>query len=378
MPVSLLQKLFPSLRRRSFLAWQIEITTRCPLACKMCVRQGLPDWQHADMDLDDFRKLVPYFPDVESVILQGWGEPLLHRDLIPIIRTAKSGRLNNGEKSPDSAPAVGFVTSGKGLDARCSEELIDAGLDFIGFSFAGTSATTHQSIRVNSDFPELVAAVRDFNDLKHTKGRPGLRTHLVYLMVRDNLRETPDLPRLARDIGIHEIFLINLIQVTTPWQESQRVFSCDDRSDAADVLNEAEARAREAGVHLRYPSLTPQETPVCQENPLRNLYVSVSGEVSPCVYLYPPTTPRFKRLFCGKEQEIGRVSFGNILREPFNGIWEGGNYRQFRGQIHHRVQSARKRAIPFLFSTGGTERSADALMPEPPIPCRTCHKMLGV
>jgi MoaA/NifB/PqqE/SkfB family radical SAM enzyme len=332
------------------------------------------------MDLSDFRKLVPYFADVESVILQGWGEPLLHHDLIPIIRTAKEGRNHGspaGKKSSLQPPAVGFVTSGKGLDARYSSELIDAGLDFIGFSFAGSSAATHESIRVNSVFPELVAAVRDFHELKLKKGRPGLRTHMVYLMLRDNLHEIPDLPRLARDIGIREIFLINLIQVTTPWQDSQRVFSCDDRSDAAAVLNEAEARAREAGVLLKRPSLTPQETPVCEENPLRNLYISVSGDVSPCVYLYPPTSPRFKRIFCGKEQEIERVSFGNILREPFSRIWEGGECRQFRGRIDGRVQSARRRALPFLLS-GGTERSAESLMPEPPAPCRTCHKMLGV
>jgi MoaA/NifB/PqqE/SkfB family radical SAM enzyme len=376
---SLLQNLFPSLRRKSFLAWQIEITTRCPLSCSMCIRQGLPEWQHADMGLSDFSKLVPYFSDVESLILQGWGEPLLHRDLIPLIRTAKGGlRINGDPPGKSSAPAVGFVTSGKGLDARYSSELIDAGLDFIGFSFAGSSAATHEAIRVNSDFSELVTTVHDFNELKHKKRRSGLRSHMVYLMLRDNLHEILNLPRLARDIGIHEIFLINLIHVTTSWQDSQKVFSCEEHADTPDILREAEERARELGVHLRRPSLRPRETPVCEENPLRTLYISVSGDVSPCVYLYPPTASRLKRIFCGQEHEIERVSFGNILQAPFSGIWEGEDYREYRGQIGRRVQSARTRLFPFIFFADRTERSTDSLMPEPPAPCRTCHKMLGV
>jgi MoaA/NifB/PqqE/SkfB family radical SAM enzyme len=378
---SLIRNLFSPLRQRSFLSWQIEITTRCPLSCSMCIRQGLPEWQHADMGLSDFRKLVPYFSDVETIILQGWGEPLLHRHLIPLIRTAKGDLGNNGAqpgKSAARSPAVGFVTSGKGLDSQYSSELIDAGLDFIGFSFAGSSAATHEAIRKNSDFPELVTAVHDFNELKQRKGRSQLRTHIVYLMVRDNLHEIPNLPRLARDIGIREIFLINLIHVTTSWQDSQKVFSCDEHADIPDILREAEERARELGVHLRRPALRPRETPLCDENPLRNLYISVTGDVSPCVYLFPPTTSPFQRIFCGQEHELERVSFGNIFQNDFSRIWNSRGYREFRGQIGSRVQRARTRLFPFMLFFGRTERSTDSLMPEPPAPCRTCHKMLGV
>ena len=334
------------------------------------------------MALSDFRKLVPYFPDVESVILQGWGEPLLHRDLIPLIRSAKSGFWNSSAspgKFPVRAPNVGFVTSGKGLDAHFGSELIDAGLDFIGFSFAGSSAATHEAIRVNSDFSELVNAVSDFNGLRQKKGRSELRTHMVYLLLRDNLQELPGLPRLARDIGIQEILLINLIHVTTPWQDSQKVFSCNEHSDAVDILIEAEERAREIGVTIRRPSLAALETPLCSENPLRNLYISVTGEVSPCVYLYPPTASRyFKRIFCGQEHQIERVSFGNIFRDPITGIWNSGDYSEFRGRLDRRVRSAGRRYSPLLLLDGRKGGASASPLPEPPAPCRTCHKMLGV
>jgi MoaA/NifB/PqqE/SkfB family radical SAM enzyme len=226
------QKLFP-LRRKQFFAWQIEITTRCPLSCRMCIRQGLSEWASADMSLNNFEKLIPYFHDVETIILQGWGEPLLHNDLCAMIRAAKGGTEStrgSHRHAKAQSPSVGFVTSGKGLNDHYSAELIDAGIDFIGFSFAGSTAKTHEGIRLNSDFQELVHAVGAFNELKKKRGVPGLRTHIVYLMLKDNLQDIPALPRLARDIGIQEIVLTNVIHVTNSWQDAQRIFTCEGRS----------------------------------------------------------------------------------------------------------------------------------------------------
>ena len=333
------------------------------------------------MSLIDFRRLVPYFNDVETIVLQGWGEPLLHKDLIPLIRAAKGERRDDvvhPRTIGSRPPAVGFVTSGKGLDAQYSAELIDAGLDFIGFSFAGSSAATHESIRVNSDFSELVAAIRAFNDLKDRKGKSTPRSHIVFLMLRDNLHDILDLPRLARDIGIREVVLTNLIHVTTPWQDAQRVFSCDDRADFSDILRAAEESAREIGVHLRLPSLRANEMLLCEENPLKNLYISVTGDVSPCVYLHPPTIPQFKRIFCGREHQAEQVRFGNIFQEPFSSLWENAGYSDFRKQIACRVQQHEGMYSPFSSFENKEGRSEVSQLPEPPIPCRTCHKMLGL
>ncbi len=375
-----LTKLFSLQRQKKFFAWQIEITTRCLLACRMCIRQGRSDWVAADMSLCDFEKLVPYFHDVETIILQGWGEPLLHKDLGAIIRAAKSGTKINGpsRNARGAPPAVGFVTSGKGLDDRLSAELMDAGIDFIGFSFAGSTAKTHEAIRLNSDFQELIHAVAAFNEIKKKRGLEGLRTHIVYVMLRDNLNDIPALPRLAHDIGIREIVLTNLIQVTNAWQDEQRIFTCEDRHDTLDVLKEADEEARKKGVRLRFSALSPCTTAVCEENPLKNLYISVYGEVSPCVYLHPPTSPRFTKSFCGQEYESEHVSFGNIMQEPFNRIWNRVEYSAFREPLMQRARRSPWMMSPFCLFGINQERGVVAPYPEPPQPCRICHKMLGV
>ncbi len=191
-------------------------------------------------------------------------------------------------------------------------------------------------------------------------------------MLKDNISETPALIMIAKHIGIDDVVLTNLIHVTNEWQEKQRVFGCDEADDEKghykEILNEAEIKARELKIKLRLSSLSPNNVPVCEENPLRNIYISVDGEISPCVYLYPPVPSPFKRIFCGDEYRIGKASFGNIFCEPFRSIWNNKRYAEFRDCFMLRE----KRDLDKL------RRLETVVLPEPPEQCKTCHKMLGV
>ena len=340
---------------KPFFAWQIELTTRCPLKCRMCVREGSVNWQGRDMKLEDFRKISEYFSKAENIILQGWGEPLLNRNLIDAVRMVK-----------EKGARAGFVTSGSSLQRELISELIDTGTDFIGFSFAGATARTHNSIRMHSDFELLLENIRFLNAVKKEKRLDKPLIHIVYLMLKDNIAEVPAIVELAKRIGINDIILTNLIQVSNEWQEGQRVFTCDKggiERGYREILKGAEIRAKELNVTLRVPSLSTVNVPVCEENPLRNLYISVDGEVSPCVYLYPPGQPRFRRIYCGSENHMEKVSFGNVFRESFSSIWNKKDYVEFRGCFMRRQADIKKIYSGFL---------------APPQHCRTCHKMLGV
>lgn len=360
-----------SKRSRKFSAWQIELTTRCPLKCRMCIRDASPAWHTGDMDINDFRRLGPYLRDVDSVVLEGWGEPLLYRNLPEAVRIAKKAGCR-----------AGFVTSGWGLDEPYASDLIDSGLDFIGFSLSGATAKTHDSIRVHSHLPGVLQSIGSLMKARKDKGLNRPEVHIVYLMLKSNLEEIPLLPRLARELGVEDIVLINLILAVNAFQDHQRVFGCEmegrDIETAAAVPAEAEAAARNVGVRLRAPALSPAFTPVCEENPLRNLYIAVTGEVAPCVFLHPPVPSPFEKFFCGLIHPAEKVSFGNIFREPLDTIWNSSAYTEFR----HRFLEREKRFGADGLSLGdwgprGLQKLRDPGLPSPPEPCRTCHKILG-
>jgi len=72
----------------------VEVTTRCNLRCAMCVKyapgQGLVE---GDMAEQTFERLAPAFPHLEALVLNGIGEPLLHRGLERFIERAKADRV---------------------------------------------------------------------------------------------------------------------------------------------------------------------------------------------------------------------------------------------------------------------------------------------
>ena len=359
-----LDKFFQRRRKGLFSAWQIELTTRCPLQCKMCIRRENADWQYQDMALEDFRKLLPYLKEVKTIVLEGWGESLLHKDLSECIRLAKR-----------EGPRVGFVTSGKGLTKYRVSELIQAGLDFVGFSIAGTTPETHDAIRVNSHLPEVLNAIRLFHEEKKHQELLRPKLHLVFLMVEDNIEEVPSVPSFAKEAGIEEIALTNICHTINTWQERQRVFIWEGvKNKYEKIVKQAETNARRLSIRLKRPSLSATDVPVCEENPLANLYISVDGEVSPCVYLYPPLPSPFKRIFCEKEYWVDKVSFGNIFRDPFSSIWNGSHYEEFRNRFIEREKEFRE----LYSSLWDSPKSSPSNILSPPLePCKTCHKILG-
>jgi MoaA/NifB/PqqE/SkfB family radical SAM enzyme len=349
-------------KKKRFGAWQIEITTRCNLQCTMCIKTACNDWHRKDMSINDFEKIVPYLQNVGSVVLEGWGESLLHRNLTDFIRLAKT-----------AGPEVGFVTSGMGLTPDYARQIVDAGVDFMGFSLSGASEEKHNAIRVNSDFNALIESIKTMKRLSMENPLQKPRIHFVYLTLKNNVHEIPKLLDLAHEIGISEVVLLNIIQVTSRMQDSQKAFTCEEGSLYKDTMKEAEDRAKKFKISLSMPAISPQDVAVCSENPLDNLYISVDGEVSPCVYLYPTVSSPFTRIFCGTGHPTSHVSFGNIFNEPFEQIWEGKEYQEFRNAFVSR-QKRWKEAYASLLEM---RRPMDSPAPGPPPPCRTCHKMLG-
>ena len=359
------KQLFWGSAGKPFSAWQIELTTRCPLRCKMCCREGHHDMARQDMPLENFQKLAPYFKNVEAVVLEGWGESLLHPHLIDCIRLVKQ-----------EGSQVGFVTSGKTLNEAYITELVKAGPDFIGFSLSGASTQTHDAIRVNSNLAELTNHIHFFQETKARLGKSDPKFHIVYLLLRSNIHELPLLLRLAKDLKIEEVILIHIALVSNAWQEEQRVFADTPNPEYEALLQEGERLSKEWKIQYKRPSLTPRDVPICSENPLQNLYISVKGNVSPCVYLNPPLPTPFTRLFQGGRHTLEKLKYGNIFADSFEAVWKRKEYVEFRNCFEMREKRFQDHYASLLDPDKMKATSALSF-PPPPIPCQTCYKILG-
>ena len=153
---------------------QVEINNTCNLNCIMCPREAMTrPLRH--MTLKEFQDIAAKVQaaGVARIRLFLLGEPLLHRDLIPMIRHAKQIGI----------PSVEITTNAVLLDEVASRELIAAGLDELVISIDGADAATFEVVRRGASYDEVAANIRGFfrirDELQTPKPRGVIQTILM-------------------------------------------------------------------------------------------------------------------------------------------------------------------------------------------------------
>jgi MoaA/NifB/PqqE/SkfB family radical SAM enzyme len=304
------------------------------------------------MDLSLYKRIAEIFPLVDYVHLQGWGEPLHNPSLPEMIRIAR-----------ESGCKVGLTTNGVLIDDKMAEFLLE-NLDRITFSLGGASKETHERIRVGSSYERLLSRIKMMS-----KGKKGERPiiAITFQLTRENIGELSHVVRLAYELGVNEVIAPNVDYVPNKEVEKIVVFSCSKPDkNFLRKIEEAEKIAKELGITFGKRSLEMMESPMCAEDPLESAFISVEGEVSPCVYLNLPTLEeKIERIFCGREIRINKKIFGSLTEKSFEEIWSSPEYREFRDHFRRRL-SAWKGPVDIF--------SLSEEMPPLPESCKTCYK----
>jgi radical SAM protein with 4Fe4S-binding SPASM domain len=123
----------------------IEIVMGCNLRCPMCPVSGLPHSMNGRrptiMAPEVYQRVIDQISDrPRSVLLNVFGESLLHPRLVEFIRIAKRPGHH-----------VAIITNGTKLTPAYSGEIIDAGLDALTVSIDGLSHDTYSAMRIGAD-----------------------------------------------------------------------------------------------------------------------------------------------------------------------------------------------------------------------------------
>lgn len=180
---------------------QLEVTGSCNLRCEMCPVSYSPEIgkREGSLSFETFQKLVDELPDLETITLQGLGEPLLAPHLLAMIRYATARGIE-----------VGFNTNGMFLTRRPAEELLGAGLSWLHISLDGATVETYEGIRGGARFEKVAANVKSLIEVKTRRRAELPRVSLVFVAMRRNLEELPALVDIAADWGVGRLWVQNL------------------------------------------------------------------------------------------------------------------------------------------------------------------------
>ncbi|AVT28213.1 MULTISPECIES: radical SAM protein [unclassified Plantactinospora] len=304
---------------------QLEITSACNLRCVMCLVRYRPPVNKlaGAMPPELFRQIIDEVPTLNRLTLQGLGEPLLSPYLMEMIAAAVARRIT-----------VGFNTNATLLNRRRAEELVRSRVDWLHVSLDGASAAGYTAVREGADFEAVVSNLAELVQVKRAAGSATPWIRVVFVAMRDNVAELPELVRLLARLGVDELHVQNLshsFSDTDPagryddirrFTSAQALWAGEDAAWAAAVFDDARRVAREHGVRLRlpYPGVPPQtgrrDGPGCSW-PWEAAYITSTGVVQPCC------------MVMGDD----RVSLGRLGEQSFPQIWYGEPYRQFRRRL---------------------------------------------
>jgi len=381
----------------------VEVTTRCNLACGMCVKQSdsgrIPE---GTMAPQIFAALAPAFPHLEALVLNGIGESLLHPGLEDFIAQARRLLPERG--------TVGFQSNGMLLTESRARSIVDAGLDRICLSLDSVSEESFRAIRGGGEMQGVAAALANLRSAAARRpGRP-LQIGIEFVLMRDNLADLPDAIRWAgragatfaivthllpyhREMVAQAVYDTNTADASALYLaaraearrqgldirryldvfmkvrrsgEEERIIGCVERLrsaaatrgvalhmerllkrdevrlEAADrVFDQARQAARDAGMELTLPGMAPRNTRKCEFVEGDSAFVSWDGNVHPCYFLWH----RYSCFVGGIEKRVKPWVVGNLGERGIVAIWNDHDFGLFR----ERVLAYR---FPFCYDCG--------------------------
>jgi radical SAM protein with 4Fe4S-binding SPASM domain len=328
------------LQRMPMLDWiQVEITSRCNASCLYCPRTAYGNrWPVKDLSPDLFHELLPFFATTRLVHLQGWGEPLLHRDFFAMIGHARKAGCR-----------VSTTTNGMLLTRESITRLVASGIDHVAFSLAGIG-TRNDEIRRGTEFNAILRVISEIAAAKKELNSDTPEVNVAYLLLRSELSSLEEIVPALEGRGIENIIVSTLDFVPARDLEGERITPKTEMEygELKLKLDSLVEGGKRAGLTVHYRLADPgNKNRTCTENIGRALVVSADGAVSPCVFTNIPASG-VSHIVEGCEEIHERLTFGNLSEEPLSSIWRNERYaafrRSFRKTLHPRCRRCPKLA----------------------------------
>lgn len=316
----------------------IEPTTRCNLACPMCIRESWSEAQ-GNMTEETFGRVLDGLRSLERkpvIVFGGFGEPLFHPRILDMLAQAKQ-----------VAERVELITNGLLVTEPVARELFALQLDVIWFSVDRLHAGAPGN---DGNLLENIQRLQSFRMAVHAV-RP--ETGFVFVATQTNVDELPSLIQRAVRWGVSRYMVTNVLPYTEAmcgemlyersldqigtqpsfWSPAIQLPRMD--VDLGYSLPLLQALRRQNNVHLNGASLTPSrgQCPFIESGAAA---VCWDGTVSPCLGLMhshtsyfngtPPPVNRYARA-------VSRYAIGNVNEMPLLGIWNDADHLAFRKRV---------------------------------------------
>jgi len=282
------------------------VTDRCNLSCRMCrrnfyLKKGLLDKKDISLSLieiiiEKVKNKVEFFN-----ISAGYGEPLLHKSVLQIIKKLKE----NGLK-------VILFTNGTLLTEEISKKLLMNRIDIIIFSFEGYSIKEYESIRVGAKYRDVFKNIKYFTELKKKYHFP-TKTILTSTITKDNyFQKINSLINLSKELSINKLEVRDTFFPDPFINRQKRIINIKNKNKLQHDFKILAQKATDLGLEISLPNIRIKKGVIFCPDPWRALYFRKDGYVRPCCINYEKVWNR------------------NIFHDSLESIWNSKEMIEWR------------------------------------------------
>jgi len=349
---------------------QVESAVACNLKCVMCPWREIT--KNAEnrglMSPEVWNAIRPHLSEIKSIDFTGGGEPLLQPKLPEWIAEAKAVGCETG-----------FLSNGLLLDKAKLHQVLAAGLDWICISIDGADARMYEKIRIGSNFERVCENVANIDEVR-TGNVP--KTMINFVLMNLNIHQMEEMVRLTARLGVDQINFKQCDVIRGASGKGHGLFGIEETREIRRLKNKlAKARrlAKKLNIRTTAFSFTPEEQPVCDQDPRDSLFIRYDGFVAPCINLAigGPTT------FLGKEVMMPNVHYGRLPHDDLMDLWHSETSKTYRQQFEQRVNEYDAAIVTRLMGSSKAGRlkalqEAQEALPAPPQGCNVCHYLYDI
>ncbi len=315
---------------------EVELTTRCNAQCVYCPSvMFYHDWQEVDMGPELFQKLSPLVFNCRLIFFGGWGEPLLNNRFFEMAEMARKAHR-----------PVAVSTNGLLIDDSTAYRIANTGIEMVSFALSGIGPS-HEHLHKGLVQEDALSAISTLNNQRNEAQKP--RIQVSYLLFRSALKYLSKLPELLKWRGIDKVIIRPLDYANGPGLAEETLLpqSMEEFEEVRRILEQVKQKGENAGLDIDYYLYRPGDRQKqCTEVPEKRLFVSASGDISPCLF----TGLRPVDNSAGEEDYWQKLFFGNMDCVSPDQVWKSKPYRKFRESFRKGGPHPRCQACPKLYT----------------------------
>jgi MoaA/NifB/PqqE/SkfB family radical SAM enzyme len=316
----------------------VEPTICCNLDCRTCIR-NVWDEKLGSMTESTFARVLRAIRSIEprpTVFFGSLGEPLFHRNVIDWIAQVKA-----------LGATVELITNGTLLTEETSRALIASGLDNLWISIDGATPDSYADVRLGAELPAVIANVKRLQQLRKGGHFAKPEIDIAFVAMQRNLRELPELLKLAQRLGARQFKVSNVLPYTADlrgeilyargfrdptYMPSPRIPRLSlPKMEFDDLTSAPLVQALHSGYNVTLAGNNlGGANDVCHFIESGSISIGWDGSVAPCLPMLHTHTHYFKAW----QHQVKQHILGNVNADTLLDLWLEPEYVQYRERVH--------------------------------------------